>query len=219
MQKIANKLVFAGILASISFTFGCNRAGIKGSGNAIDQSAKINTSIALPGGTSTINNYYQGMTKEQLVDELKLRDEKIESLEALSKKYIYTPLTPQIMEDIVKAIPTCGPIKQVQISTMNNGKNEYQVANDLAGLLRKANLDSRFQGDGIALGGDKNDRISIKMNEKTFQTADKLAKILNSYLKGKFIGDYDNTMEDGVIEITIEGTVSFNSDGTVELPS
>lgn len=210
-------LCFAAIF-SLMFV-GCNRANVRGIGNSLDQSTKVTTSVALPGGTSTINNYYQGLTKEQLIDELKLRDERIEKLEVLSQRNVYKPLSPALLDGIVKEISGVGQIKRVEVSSMNGGMNEGKVKRDLVQLLVRAGIESFDNGDGIGLGGAPQSQITVTMSKSTFEAADKLMGILKKYIHADFHGSYNDTLENGVIQIQIYGELFFQNDGTVVLAS
>ena len=134
-----------------------------------------------------------------------------------TQKSYYVPLSLQIMQDIVNALPTCGPIRYVTVSLRNATGDETQVANNIVELLGRANIPGKTTGARHTLG-KRESKVVITMNQRTEPTAMKLTEVLQKYLKVAFQGQYAD-LEDGVIKITIFGKFAFNPDGTAYMVS
>jgi hypothetical protein len=149
--------------------------------------------------------------------DLKEKEDKINELEKFAKKDIYKPLSntirPQLIQDLKIAKQK---IKKVLISSFDSNNNGKKVIDDLVKLFEESGIEASIERTGISFGrGVSHHRM--KVNQSSIESADHLCGILSRYIKiAKYNGVVDNKLEDGVIDMEINGIPLFHEDGTVE---
>lgn len=144
--------------------------------------------------------------------ELAQRDE---NLKEIALKDIYKPLSPILRQQLIDSLRQIKKPKEIIISDMNTNNGGKKVVSDLIDIFKEAGINTRRGSTGTAFGTSV---ISpqIKVNENLRLMAEQLHKILSLYVKTGFTGKFDDSLDEGVINIIIRGVPLFHQDGTIE---
>lgn len=151
---------------------------------------------------------------EKLRAELAERDRQ---LTEIAKKDIYKALSQTIRKRIIDNIKSQSlkDLKEITISDLNTDNNGKRIVSDMISLLADAGINVKRGNTGIAFGTSVIEP-QIKMNKDSIEATKQLCEILSPYLKVKYAGMIDDSLDKGNIHIIISGTPLFHEDGSVE---